>query len=198
MTSQLHGTPLVQAHQDIPQSRGRCRWRVRLSLFAAGAPSYAPISVRRPLLFRATSLAPARAFRVPHPHTNALAADAFRNGLIRSATDYSVYTAGNGSAGTGLEGLDYAFYKGRSKYHTKWDALPHTMGGKRALWAMMEGARGTAEKLLNGKESSGRGDAAVYFDRKSHLILGLPRNLQDVTSARKSTRCFPAQLALHS
>jgi hypothetical protein len=66
-----------------------------------------------------------------------------------------------------MDGLDLAFYKGRSKYHTKYDAIPWTVGGKKALWAMMETARGVGDALL--KDDAG-GDwheesNAVYFDR---------------------------------
>ncbi|KXN87577.1 hypothetical protein AN958_08458 [Leucoagaricus sp. SymC.cos] len=51
----------------------------------------------RPTLFRATSSAVLYAFKtrnVPHPHANVLSADAFKRGVIRSGTDYSVYTEG--------------------------------------------------------------------------------------------------------
>jgi hypothetical protein len=110
----------------------------------------------RPLLFRATSRTPLTAFHVAHPHANVLSADAFARGLIRSGTDYSVYTPQ-------MQGLDLAFYTGRSRYHTKYDALPHLEGGRRALWAMMESAWGAGRSLLNASDSSGGGDA-VYFD----------------------------------
>ncbi|KZT22447.1 hypothetical protein NEOLEDRAFT_1180857 [Neolentinus lepideus HHB14362 ss-1] len=111
----------------------------------------------RPILFRTTSLPH---LPLPHPHANALAADAYSLALLRSSTDFSVYQA------AGLEGGDLAFYKGRSRYHTRWDAVPTTEGGRRALWAMMEAVRGAGLALLNdgvgarvGK--SGRGGRAV-------------------------------------
>jgi hypothetical protein len=69
-----------------------------------------------------------------------------------------------------MDGLDFAFYKGRSKYHTKYDAIPWTVGGKKALWAMMEAARGVGDALLNDDGTGGdwreEGDA-VYFDCES-------------------------------
>jgi hypothetical protein len=40
-----------------------------------------------------------------------------------------------------MEGLDFAFYKGRSKYHTKYDSIVYTEGGRKALWAMMDSVR---------------------------------------------------------
>ncbi|KAF9237861.1 hypothetical protein BU15DRAFT_88557 [Melanogaster broomeanus] len=93
----------------------------------------------RPVMFRATATAPLYSWtgdHVPHPHANVLFAEAFARGVIRSGTDYSVYEQ------AGLHGLDFAFYRGRSRYHTKYDSIPGMEGGKRALWAMMEGTRG--------------------------------------------------------
>ena len=73
-----------------------------------------------------------------------------------------------------MQGLDYAFYKHRSRYHTKYDAVPYTEGGRRALWSMLEGAAGAGRALLDvpvTPEASvnvkkGKGAGAVYFDRK--------------------------------
>ncbi|KAF8161605.1 hypothetical protein B0H34DRAFT_796364 [Crassisporium funariophilum] len=123
----------------------------------------------RPLLFRATSAAPVLSFRnkdVSHPHGNVLSADAFARGVISSGTDFSVYMLGLGS-GTGMEGMDLAFYQGRSKYHTKYDSIPGANGGKQSLWAMMESVRGAGMSLLNDdKTHVGDGEAKgpVYFD----------------------------------
>ncbi|KAJ6618853.1 hypothetical protein B0H10DRAFT_1794655 [Mycena sp. CBHHK59/15] len=113
----------------------------------------------RPLLFRATSTPALRSFHVPHPHGNVLSADAFARGVVRSGTDYTVYTQG-----AGMEGLDLAFYKGRSKYHTKFDAIPHTVGQENSLWAMMESAKVSGLALLENDRTHGSGDAPVYFD----------------------------------
>lgn len=107
---------------------------------------------------------------MPHPHANVLSSDAFSRGLIRSGTDYSVY-AGPGSR-AGMAGLDLAFYKGRSRYHTKYDAVPYTLGGKKSLWSMMEVAKGVGTGLLDkpfdaedGNVNDKRAkDAPVYFD----------------------------------
>ncbi|TFK50887.1 Zn-dependent exopeptidase [Heliocybe sulcata] len=115
----------------------------------------------RPILFRTTSHSPTRAFTskyVPHPHSNVIAADGYSTGVLRSYTDYSVYEA------AGYEGLDLAFYKGRSKYHTKYDAVPTTEGGRRALWAMMESVLGAGNALLNEEGVGKGGGKAVYFD----------------------------------
>lgn len=92
-----------------------------------------------------------------------MGSDGFSRGFIRSGTDYQVYAPT-------MEGLDFAFYKGRSKYHTKWDEIPGTIGGQKALWAMMEGVRGAGSALVNDGNthvgSVGQGEAAVYFDRE--------------------------------
>ncbi|KAK0465552.1 putative zinc metalloprotease [Desarmillaria tabescens] len=128
----------------------------------------------RPTLFRATSSAPLLSFlntHVPHPHANVLSQDAFARGVIRSATDYEVY-----SAGADIDGLDLAFYKGRSKYHTKFDAIPYTVGQTRALWAMMEAARGSGVALVNDDGSMHRKDSspAVYFDLFGAALILFP------------------------
>ncbi|KAG6919588.1 hypothetical protein DXG01_004252 [Tephrocybe rancida] len=115
----------------------------------------------RPILFRGTSTKPLSAFHhkhVPHPHGTVLAADAFAAGIIRSRTDYSVYAEGGG-----MQGLDLAFYKGRSYYHTKFDAIPYIRGGTRALWSMMEALDGAGRALLDQDSSEPSGDV-VYFD----------------------------------
>jgi hypothetical protein len=70
-----------------------------------------------------------------------------------------------------MEGLDFAFYSGRSKYHTKYDSVPGTVGGQMALWAMMEAVRGAGSALLNDDSihttgKVGEGEGAVYFDRE--------------------------------
>ncbi|KAJ7137774.1 hypothetical protein C8R44DRAFT_660823 [Mycena epipterygia] len=122
----------------------------------------------RPLLFRGTSTPALRSFRVPHPHGNVLSSDAFSRGVIRSGTDYTVYT------GAGMEGLDLAFYKGRSKYHTKFDAIPYTVGQEKALWAMMESAKASGLSLLDDDKTHGTGSPPVYFDLFGSWLFLLP------------------------
>ncbi|KAG2158710.1 uncharacterized protein EDB93DRAFT_1290778, partial [Suillus bovinus] len=120
----------------------------------------------RPLLFRTTSRAPLASWSTSHPHANVLTADAFSRGVIRSGTDYSVYEQ------AGLKGLDFAFYRGRSRYHTKYDSIPGMSDdkSKNALWSMMEGTLSSSLVLANdakGKtrtESAGQGSEPVYFD----------------------------------
>ncbi|RXW23698.1 hypothetical protein EST38_g2170 [Candolleomyces aberdarensis] len=132
----------------------------------------------RPMLFRSTSLEPIQgyytaphALRVRHPHGNVLSSDAFARGVIRSGTDYSVYTGIDRhgpdfkpSSDVKMQGLDIAFYKGRSRYHTKWDSSADTEGGERSLWAMIEVARGVGIGLLSNEPDNKPTRAGVYFD----------------------------------
>ena len=118
---------------------------------------------RRPIVFRSTSKAPVLSFTntyVPHPHGSVLGTDALSRGFIRSGTDFSIYE-------TTMEGLDFAFYKGRDKYHTKYDSIPNIVGGEKALWAMMEAVRGAGSAMANDEDLHGGGVVnAVYFDRE--------------------------------
>ncbi|KAF9523727.1 hypothetical protein CPB83DRAFT_821098 [Crepidotus variabilis] len=132
----------------------------------------------RPLLFRGSSATPARSFKNPaisYPHGNVLSADAFATGIIKSNTDYAIYSIGT-STGDGqdddtavkpMEGIDFAFYQGRSKYHTKYDSISGANGAKESLWLMMETTQGAAMSLLNDDElheKDGKGPPPVYFD----------------------------------
>jgi hypothetical protein len=135
----------------------------------------------RPLLFRATGGSVLGAFakgRVPHPHANVLSADAFARGLVRSGTDYSVYNqpcAAPSYSGSPenkgcqpMDGIDLAFYRGRSKYHTKYDAIPYIDGSQRSLWAMMETTLSAGKSLANDNVDVIGGvekdQNSIYFD----------------------------------
>lgn len=143
---------------------------------------------RRPLLFRASSVDTLQAFTksyVPHPHANALTADAFSRGVVRSSTDYSVYTST--TPGGRMRGADIAFYKHRARYHTPDDSVRGMGrdGAREALWAMLEIVRGAGGALVNedaNKVGVGHGkvgdgevmqetEGAVYFERMFRCIL---------------------------
>ncbi|KAH8119687.1 Zn-dependent exopeptidase [Phellopilus nigrolimitatus] len=113
----------------------------------------------RPLLLRATATHHARAWSaVAHPHGLVASADAFARGVVKSATDYSVYTA----AARG--GIDFSFYRQRSKYHTKEDTIP-SLGGKAALWNMMESTFLAGLALIEEDDkTAGEESTPVYFD----------------------------------
>lgn len=72
-----------------------------------------------------------------------------------------------------MKGLDLAFYKGRSRYHSKYDSIQYTVGGIKSLWSMLEVARGVGVGLLNvpfddklKAEAASIDDDPVYFDCK--------------------------------
>lgn len=127
----------------------------------------------RALLFRTTDLETAQAYtQSPHPFGSVVAANAFERGVIRSATDYSVFVDGFGS-----RGLDIAFYGPRSRYHTDEDDARHTSTD--SIWHMFSAALATtkslaasADSLFSGPRSDGRKDliqngrptAGVWFD----------------------------------
>ncbi|KIJ55609.1 hypothetical protein M422DRAFT_151554 [Sphaerobolus stellatus SS14] len=112
----------------------------------------------RPMLFRTSSLSVTEAFTgVTHPHGSSLSADAFATGLIRSATDYSIYQD------AGIKGLDLAFYQRRSLYHTKRDSVP-SLDGPDALWIMMSSALSSGLALTKDIPVKDDDEPAVYFD----------------------------------
>lgn len=128
-------------------------------------------------MFRATNIAPLFSWtnsHVPHPHANVFFADAFSRGVIRSATDYSVYEE------AGLDGLDFAFYKGRSRYHTGYDSVSGMQGSKKALWAMMEATHGASLALANDNTAHAqplpRQERPVYFERERSRVLIMHRS----------------------
>ncbi|KAG0266914.1 hypothetical protein BG011_000053 [Mortierella polycephala] len=79
----------------------------------------------RALLFRASNKALAGHYsKVGNsPHANVFGNDIFKLGLIKSGTDFSVYTAYN------IPGLDIAFYSRRAFYHSLQDDIEHTSKG---------------------------------------------------------------------
>ncbi|KAF8337945.1 uncharacterized protein EI90DRAFT_3279558 [Cantharellus anzutake] len=124
----------------------------------------------RPLLFRSSNAKVTKAFKAaPHPHGNTISDDGFKRGLVRSGTDYSVYEA------SGMRGLDLAFYKPRSQYHTKWDSVSN-LNGAASLWAMMESALATAHALANDASTTESDEPSVYFDVLGEALVVLTRN----------------------
>jgi hypothetical protein len=77
---------------------------------------------------------------------------------------------------SGMQGLDLAFYKGRSRYHTRYDTAPYTAGGEKSLWSMMEVAKGSGIELLNAYDTEvdqggvRNRDSPVYFDSKHNVV----------------------------
>ncbi|KAG0205445.1 hypothetical protein BGX28_002975 [Mortierella sp. GBA30] len=79
----------------------------------------------RALLFRSSNEALAKHYSKigNSPHANVLGNDIFKLGLIKSGTDFTVYTDYN------IPGLDIAFYSRRAFYHTLQDDIEHTSKG---------------------------------------------------------------------
>ena len=125
----------------------------------------------RATLFRSTDTEVTKYYgRSDHPFGSVISADGFNRGLIRSQTDYVVL---NGIFG--MRGLDVAFLKDRSKYHTDQDDARHT--SKDSLWHMLEASLATMKGLCSdtssqfegdehppGQVASGSGTDPVYFD----------------------------------
>lgn len=62
-----------------------------------------------------------------------------------------------------MKGLDLAFYKRRSLYHTKKDSIP-SIGGTESLWSMMESALVSGVALTENTPVKDVDEPAVYFD----------------------------------
>ncbi|KAI7828967.1 hypothetical protein BC939DRAFT_510827 [Gamsiella multidivaricata] len=117
----------------------------------------------RALLFRASNKALAKFYsKVGNsPHANVFGNDIFKIGLIKSGTDFSVYTAYN------IPGLDIAFYSRRAFYHTLHDDLEHTSPasvqhmGNTGLTAMRNIA--DSDYLIKPKEILSQ-ESSIYYD----------------------------------
>ncbi|KAG0345472.1 hypothetical protein BG004_003686 [Podila humilis] len=79
----------------------------------------------RALLFRSSNKALAAHYSKigNSPHANVFGNDVFRLGLIKSSTDFTVYTSYD------IPGLDIAFYSRRAFYHSLQDDIEHTSPG---------------------------------------------------------------------
>ncbi|CEI88614.1 hypothetical protein RMCBS344292_02996 [Rhizopus microsporus] len=92
-------------------------------------------------------------------HASPAGNDMFKANLIKSDTDYSVFTK------EGTPGLDIAFYAPRSHYHTPRDDLAHTTPG--ALQHMGQLALGAVRSIANSDDmldTPSENQSFVYFD----------------------------------
>ncbi|CAK7269436.1 hypothetical protein SEPCBS119000_003570 [Sporothrix epigloea] len=128
----------------------------------------------RAVLFRSTDQEVIGAYGdAKYPSGTVLAHDGFKLGLIRSETDYRIFVYA-----LGYRGLDIAFTKPRTRYHTVEDDRRHTSKG--SVWHMLSGSLAAAISL-----SGTAGDAvdkgatdAVWFDLfGSSLVLFALRGL---------------------
>ena len=121
----------------------------------------------RAVLFRSTDTEVTRAYqRSAHPFGSVIGADAFKRGLVKSDTDYSLF-----SSLFGMRGLDVAFMEPRARYHTDQDDTKHT--SKASLFHMLSTALPTMQGLTagtqstakrEGKDSPNEGSDGVWFD----------------------------------
>lgn len=125
----------------------------------------------RATLFRTTDNEVTKFYRKsPHPFGTVVSADGFKQGLVRSQTDYIIF---NGELG--MRGLDVAFMEPRSRYHTVEDSTKYT--SKDSLWHMLSAAIATMQGLtsdtsstfegkasVEGGVSAGQGSDTVWFD----------------------------------
>ncbi|KAH3662042.1 hypothetical protein OGAPHI_006223 [Ogataea philodendri] len=110
------------------------------------------------ILFRSTDVGVLSYYSAAkRPFANSLFQQGFQSGLIRSQTDYKIYTE------NGLRGVDIAFFKPRSLYHTMRDSIAGTTLG--SLWHMESNALSLVDALANEKDDvSDDTSAAVFFD----------------------------------
>ncbi|KAG0634741.1 hypothetical protein HOY80DRAFT_506952 [Tuber brumale] len=120
----------------------------------------------RATLFRSTDVEVTKYYKkAKRPFGTIVSGDGFKAGLIRSATDYSVFVEN-----LGMRGLDVAFYQPRSRYHTTEDDARHS--SKRSLWHMLGGSLATLRGMTDDiskvfdspNGSAGKGHNAVWFD----------------------------------
>ncbi|KAK9764155.1 hypothetical protein K7432_008578 [Basidiobolus ranarum] len=114
------------------------------------------------MVFRSSDL-PLNQFysQSPFPHTSVIANDVFKLGLIRSSTDFQVY-----AYRYNIPGLDIAFYKRRSHYHTLLDNLNFT--SPRSVQQMGDATLATTKALANSeylyRDPNQPVEPAVHYD----------------------------------
>jgi hypothetical protein len=121
----------------------------------------------RATLFRSTDAEVTKWYKhSKHPFGTVVSGDGFKQGLVKSQTDYKVFTEN-----LAMRGLDVAFWEPRSRYHTQDDDVKHT--SKESLWHMLETSLETLEAATSDtsgrfdKDSdppAGRGHPGVWFD----------------------------------
>ncbi|EGX45484.1 hypothetical protein AOL_s00169g90 [Orbilia oligospora ATCC 24927] len=130
--------------------------RIFLNLEGAGAGG-------RATLFRSTDAEVTKFFkRAKYPFGSSLSGDAFKQGFIRSQTDYIIF-----DGELGMRGLDLAFWQPRARYHTQWDSMAFT--SINSLWHMFETSLSSLVGMAHDGsytfvQGSGRKHTGVWFD----------------------------------
>ncbi|KAI5853308.1 hypothetical protein BZA05DRAFT_395592 [Tricharina praecox] len=113
----------------------------------------------RATLFRSTDAEVTRWYKQSkRPFGTVVSGDGFKQGLVKSQTDYKIFTEQ-----LGMRGLDVAFWEPRSRYHTQDDDVKHS--SKESLWHML----GTSLQTLEAATS----DTTRQFDRDSGPPAGI-------------------------
>ncbi|KAI9473614.1 MAG: hypothetical protein EXX96DRAFT_621254 [Benjaminiella poitrasii] len=124
----------------------------------------------RALLFRSSSLAAVHGLasspNAHYLHASPLGNDLLQAKLLKSDTDYTVFTR------HGVPGLDFSFYYPRSHYHTQRDDLAHTT--PESLQHMGQMALSTALSI-DGSETivpkAGKPEPIIYYDILGRFLL---------------------------
>ncbi|KAF8536516.1 hypothetical protein BDD12DRAFT_748261 [Trichophaea hybrida] len=107
----------------------------------------------RATLFRSTDMEVTKWYKQSkRPFGTIVSGDGFKQGLVKSQTDYKVFTEN-----LGMRGLDVAFWEPRSRYHTQDDDVKHT--SKESLWHML----GSSLEILEAATS----DTSREFDHEA-------------------------------
>ncbi|KAL8812089.1 MAG: hypothetical protein Q9200_001293 [Gallowayella weberi] len=120
----------------------------------------------RAVMFRSTDAEVTRAYQKSrYPFASVLSADVFKRGIIKSETDYRVFTER-----LGLRGLDLAFFEPRARYHTDQDDTKHTSVD--SIWHMLSASISTVKVLSSDTQQSfdGKGSDAVWFDLFGQIL----------------------------
>jgi hypothetical protein len=134
--------------------------RTFLNLEGAGAGG-------RATLFRSTDTEVTRFYsNSPHPFGSVVSGDGFKRGVVRSGTDYSVF-----SEDLNMRGLDVAFMEPRARYHTNQDDTKDT--SVESVWHMLSAALTTVQGLSSdtsdeferpADDDQASGSTGVWFD----------------------------------
>lgn len=121
----------------------------------------------RSILFRATDYGVAKYFsQARAPFGNSIFQQGFQSGLVKSETDYKIYSA------NGLRGIDIAFYKPRSWYHTTRDSVRSVQKG--SLWHMLSNSLDYINAVAAEPDVETETSPAVFFDILNKWFVVLP------------------------
>ncbi|ANB15081.1 Pff1p [Sugiyamaella lignohabitans] len=124
----------------------------------------------RPVLFRTTDYGVAKHYTAASaPHGNSIPQETFDQGLVHSETDFSVYKR------HGLRGLDIAFYRPRSLYHTNRDSIQYM--SLESVSHMLTNAIDVTLSLAGAESYGDDTKLAVFFDILGLWFVAVPLDL---------------------